>query len=73
MQINGRAAMVAFVSAVGAEISSRQHLSVTDQFHSVGGFCSFLLVSAVITVATFMPEIRKAVGSDYEDAVRCTL
>ena len=53
-QINGRAAMLAFVAAVGAEINGRAHMPVLSQFHSVGGFCSFLLVSAVVTIATFM-------------------
>ena len=61
--------MLAFVAAVDVEITGRMHPSSLDQFHSVGGVAAFLFVSVGLTVATFMPEIKRVVDADYQNAV----
>ena len=58
--------MVGFLCALSGEINGRGHPSLPDQFHSLGGGLAFAFVAGLLTVATFAPDIQKAVGADYE-------
>ena len=60
--------MIAFVAAVGAETSFR-HPSLAAQWSSPVGFVSFLFLSGLVTVATFAPAFRAAIGAEYAGAV----
>jgi len=50
--INGRAAMVGFVLALGGELSGH---SVREQFFSPGGFFAALFIAASVTAASLAP------------------
>ena len=50
--INGRAAMIGFVAAMGAEMTGH---SVASQVFSFGGFTSALLIAAATTAASVAP------------------
>jgi hypothetical protein len=60
--------MIGFIAAVAGEMNSRGHPSTPDQFHSLGGALGFLFVAGLMTVATFAPDIQRAVGADYEES-----
>ena len=58
--------MVGFILAIHNEVHGRGHPMLSQQFHSLGGGLAFLFVSGLLTVATFAPDIQRAVGADYE-------
>jgi hypothetical protein len=68
LQINGRAAMIGLLCAINGEVYGRGHPSTPEQFHSLGGGLAFLFVAGVMTVATFAPDIQRAVGAEYESS-----
>ena len=59
--------MVGFVLAIHNEVHARGHPSLAQQFHSLGGGLAFIFVAGLLTVATFAPDIQRAVGADYEE------
>ena len=59
--INGRAAMVGFVAAMGAELTGH---SVASQVFSAGGFFSALLIGAAATAASVAPVALNKVTID---------
>ena len=59
--INGRAAMVGFVAAMGAELTGH---SVASQVFSPGGFFSALLIGAAATAASVAPVALNKVTID---------
>ena len=60
--------MIGFVAALNAEINYRGHPSTPEQFHSLGGGLAFCFIAALMTVATFAPDIQRAVGAEYEES-----
>ena len=58
--------MVGFVAAVNGELHYRAHPSLPEQLGSLGGGLAFLFVAGLLTVATFAPDIQRAVGAEYE-------
>ena len=58
--------MVGFVLAIHNEVHRRGHPMLAQQFHSLGGGLAFIFVAGLLTVATFAPDIQRAVGADYE-------
>ena len=60
--------MVGFIAALSGEIYGRGHPSTVDQFHSLGGGLGFCFIAALMTVATFAPDIQRAVGAEYEES-----
>ena len=59
--------MVGFVLAIHNEVHARGHPMLAQQFHSLGGGLAFITLAGLLTVATFAPDIQRAVGADYED------
>ena len=59
--INGRAAMVGIVAALGAELTGH---SVRDQVFSPGGFFSLLLIAALTVAASCAPAALNKVTID---------
>ena len=59
--------MVGFVLAIHNEVHARGHPMLAQQFHSLGGGLAFIFVAGLLTVATFAPDIQRAMGADYEE------